>query len=292
MKLTFLGTGTSHGVPVIACSCKVCKSKNHKNKRNRSSVFIQTDDNKNFIVDTTPEFRIQCLKYKIKKIDAVFYTHSHADHLHGVDDLRIFSSIQCQNSTKDASALNPPIPVYTNKTCKDDLEYRFPYFFMPVKEGGGHANIALLLAQNQFTLGNTIITPIPLMHGKLETVGWLFSKIDKNDEKNKVSIAYLTDCNFISKESFDLIKSQSGTLKHLIIDGLRIKHHSTHFSFLEAMQAANEIKIAEHVWFTHLTHNSSHKDVIKYIKQNINQFPELKEAKSVLPAFDGLVLKI
>ena len=293
MLLRFLGTGTSHGVPVIACNCKVCKSNNKKNKRNRSSVYIVTDDNKHFVVDTSPEFRLQCIKYKVSHVDAVFLTHSHADHLHGIDDLRIFSSIQSPD-TIDESAKNeskPPITIYTNRKCMEHLEFRFPYLFMPVKEGGGHANIQLFPAETSFNIGDTTITPIPLMHGHLETTGWLFSKWDKN-HKNKESIAYLTDCNYIPQESFDLIKNNSGKLKHLVIDGLRIDKHSTHFSFLEAMEAANIIGCAEQVWFTHMTHKSSHNQVKKYIKEHINQFPALKSAKSVLPAFDGLELKI
>lgn len=293
MILKFLGTGTSHGVPVISCNCKVCKSHNKKNKRNRSSVYIITDDNNHLLVDTSPEFRLQCIKYKVSQIDAVFLTHSHADHLHGIDDLRIFSSIQSPKTIDESAkhASNPPIPIYTNKKCKEDLEFRFPYLFMPVKEGGGHANIQLFPADEQFSLGKTTITPIPLMHGHLETTGWLFSKWDKN-LKSRISIAYLTDCNYICPESFDLIKKECGILKHLIIDGLRIDKHSTHFSFLEAMEAANTIGCAEKVWFTHMTHKSSHTEVKKYIETHIKEFSALQHAKSVLPAYDGLELKI
>lgn len=294
MILKFLGTGTSHGVPVITCNCKVCKSRNKKDKRNRSSIFVTTDDNYSILVDTTPEFRVQCLKYKISKIDTVLLTHSHADHLHGIDDLRSFSSVQVPK-TYDESAKNiekPSIPIYTNEKCKKDLEFRLPYLFMPVKEGGGHAKIQLRPATEPFTVGKTIITPIPMMHGHLETTGWVLTKVTVSNDGSQVktSVAYLTDCNYISPESIELIRSASGNLKHLIIDGLRIEKHSTHFSFLEAMEAADTIGTAEKVWFTHMTHRSSHKEVIKYIKKNLNQFPNLKKAKSVLPAYDGLEL--
>lgn len=290
MYLTFLGTGTSHGVPVIACNCAVCKSKDKKNKRYRSSVYIKTDDDKDFIVDTSPEFRLQCINNNITHIDAIFLTHSHADHLHGIDDLRIFSSIQSPKTMQEKNLKEtPPIPIYTNKKCSDDLTFRFPYLFRPVKEGGGHANIELHSVSNSFQIGTTKVTPIPMMHGHLETTGWLFTTTIEHITK---SVAYLTDCSFISEESFQLIKDNCGALTHLIIDGLRIEPHSTHFCFLQAMEAAEKIGIAKHIWFTHLTHKSSHNQIIKYIDENIKNFPNLMKAESVLPAYDGLTLKI
>ena len=293
MKLTFLGTGTSHGVPVIACKCKVCRSLSKKDKRNRCSVYIQTDDDKYILIDIGPEFRIQALKYKVNKVDAVLLTHSHADHFHGIDDLRIFSAEMFKVPENKASLKQynaPPIPIYTNKATLDDLHYRFAYFFMPVKQGGGVAKIELKQAEKSFDIGNTQIIPVPMMHGNLETVGWLL--IQKSQDGTKHSIAYLTDCNYISEESFKLINENCGTLEQLIIDGLRIKEHSTHFSFLQAMEAAQKLH-PKKVWFTHLTHQSSHRQVIRYIKQHKKDFPDLFNcAKSVLPAYDGLVLKI
>ena len=291
MELTFLGTGTSHGVPVIGCDCEVCTSKDPKNRRYRCSSLVTTDEGSNILIDISPEFRLQAIENKIKHIDAVLITHSHADHLHGIDDLRIFSSVRPPHdkaSNKKAKEFfNPAIPVYTNYETKKDIRIRFAYLFMSVKEGGGHAKIDLKSVSSRFDYKDVKITPVPLMHGHLETTGWIIS-----GKKGK-SIAYLTDCNHIGKKSFDLINKTAqkyGRIEHLVIDGLRIKPHSTHFSFLEAMEAADKIQ-AKHVWLIHLTHALAHDDVIKYIKENLNKFPNLKNAESVLPAYDGLKIE-
>jgi len=289
MKLTFLGTGTSHGVPVIGCDCKVCKSTDKKNNRYRSSVLITTNENKNILIDIGPEFRIQALENHIKHIDTVLLTHSHADHLHGIDDLRIFSCVLSKRP-ENASAKKydaPPIPIYTNKRTVKDIELRFSYFFKSVTEGGGHAKVELKEAESQFSSDGITITTIPMMHGSLETTGWLLTQTEKDGTKS--SIAYLTDCSYISDESIALIKNNCGNLKHLVIDGLRVKEHSTHFSFLQAMEAAEKIG-GEQVWLTHLTHMHSHDEVTDYIKQNLHSFPGLSKCKSVLPAYDKLEL--
>ncbi|MCQ2575559.1 MAG: MBL fold metallo-hydrolase [Treponema sp.] len=288
MKLTFLGTGTSHGVPVIGCDCEVCTSSNPLDKRNRCSVYVEPEDGKKILIDIGPEFRIQAIENKVKKVDALLLTHSHADHLHGIDDLRIFSAdmFKKPDHAKSLEQFNaPPIPVYTNKQTMDDIEVRFAYFFKHSVEGGGHAKVTLNLADQKFTYGATEITPIPMLHGHLETTGWLLTETDSNGEKK--SIAYLTDCSFISEESFELIRKNCGILKHLIIDGLRIKPHSTHFSFEQAMEAAEKLP-AENVWFTHITHQTSHKQVQDYINENLSRFPKL--TRNTKPAYDKLII--
>ncbi len=287
MKLTFLGTGTSHGVPVIACDCAVCKSSDLHDKRTRSSAYIQTDDNKFILIDIGPDFRTQALRENIRQIDAILLTHSHADHLHGIDDLRNFS---CIMSNKPENPQNekydkPPIPIYTNHTAAEHLKHSFGYLFSEHAEGGGHAKISLMEPSAPFKIGSTIVTPIPMMHGSLETTGWLLS--EQADSLEQKSIAYLTDCNYISDDSIKLIQKQAGKLVHLIIDGLRIKEHSTHFNFLQALEASSKIG-AEHIWFTHLTHNSSHDETAAYIAEHRAEFPGLASAKSILPAYDGL----
>lgn len=292
MKLTFLGTGTSHGVPVIACDCKVCKSTDPHNRRYRSSAlltFTDSTDNKtkNLLIDIGPEFRLQALENNIKQIDGVLLTHSHADHLHGIDDLRIFSCVMSKKpENPNHEKYNaPPIKIYTNLNTKEDISFRFSYLFNEVTEGGGHAKIEPIAVNKTFTIGSLKITPIPMMHGHLPTVGWVFTE-------GSHSIAYLTDCNYISDDSIALIKNaagildkqnQKGTLDHLIIDGLRQKPHSTHFNFDEALQTAEKIG-GKQVWLTHLTHSHSHAETDEYIQSHTKM--------NAHPAYDKLVLEV
>jgi len=286
MKLVFLGTGTSHGIPVIGCNCKVCTSTDSKNKRYRCSAYITASDNNRILIDCGPEFRLQAIENHIDKVDAMLLTHSHADHLHGIDDLRIFSSNFWHTPTNPQALeqlKRPPIPIYTNQHTKKDVENRFDYIFRPVVQGGGVAKITLNVPETTFNIGTTEVTPIPMMHGNLQTTGWLLSETTSG---KKSSIAYLTDLNYLSDASIQLIKEKSGTLVHLVIDGLRIKEHSTHFTVLEALQCAAKIG-AENIWLTHLTHLSSHQEIIDYINQQLPDIPELKNCKNVLPAYDG-----
>ncbi len=298
MKLTFLGTGTSHGVPVIACDCAVCKSTDPHNKRTRSAVFIQTEDNKHILIDIGPDFRTQALRENIREIDTVLLTHSHADHLFGIDDLRNFSCIMSKKpeNPQNEKYDRPPIPFYTNHSAAEHLKHSFGYLFSEKAEGGGHAKISLneITDVPEIKIGNTTITPVPMMHGSLETTGWVLSEKLDSEPGTVRSIAYLTDCNYISEESIQLIHravagSEGGRLTHLIIDGLRIKEHSTHFNFLQALEVSGKIG-ADHIWFTHLTHNTSHDDTSTYLNEHRAEFAGLETAKSVEPAYDGLVL--
>ena len=311
MKLTFLGTGTSHGVPVIACNCTVCKSTDPHNRRGRSSAYVQTQDadgnSKFLLIDIGPDFREQAIRENIQKIDAVLLTHAHADHLFGIDDLRSFSCIMSNkpDNPQNEKYNNPPIPIYTNKTATGIVRQSFGYLFSEIADGGGHAKIKLIESTSQFSIGQTTITPVPMMHGHMETTGWLLTENssgntagDTTDDTTEGprSIAYLTDCNFISEESIELIHKnchpeQGGRLVHLVIDGLRIKEHSTHFNFLQALEAASKIG-GEHIWFTHLTHNSSHEETAAYLAEHRAEFPGLATALSILPAYDGLVIEV
>ena len=295
MKLLLLGTGTSHGIPVIGCDCAVCKSMDKQDKRFRAAAFFTTDAGTNILIDVGPDFRMQALEHKINKVDMVLLTHSHADHLHGLDDLRVFSCDMWKKPDNPAALKQftaPAIPIYTNDATIRDLTYRFAYFFIPVKEGGGHAKVELKEAKKPFVVDEVTITPIPMMHGHLETVGWLFTKTGEDGKKH--SIAYLTDCNFISDEAIDLLKKQAGldeggALEELVIDGLRIKPHSTHFSVLESMQAADKIGV-KNMYITHMTHNSSHVEYTDYMREHQKEFANITGVAA--PAYDGLELEI
>lgn len=297
MKMTILGSGTSHGVPVIACKCKVCTSVDSRDKRMRASALVQSAD-ASIVIDTGPEFRMQALRCGLEKLDAVLVTHSHADHLNGLDDVRIFSH------TKSVDPSNPDaketegegLPVYANAWTIRDTKNRFDYIFMPVKEGGGKPKILLedtaaFSAENPIRTKSICAIPIPIMHGHLECNGYLLYEDAPLQERK--SIAYLTDCSSIPQETFDVIAKNAGTLEHLVIDGLREKPHSTHFSFEQALEAAN-ILSPRHTWLTHITHNKSHTEINEYVLTLLEKFPALsaivKSGGSVEAAYDGLEL--
>lgn len=288
MKLTFLGTGTSHGIPVIACDCPVCQSSDEHDKRLRTSVLI-SDKDTNILIDCGPEFRIQALKFNIKKIDSVLLTHSHADHLHGIDDLRVFACLRSKDDPKKMTM--EPLNIYANSSTIKDFKFRFDYLFKPVLQGGGRALVKLnntseYSPDNPLKIGSMKIFPVPMLHGTLKTNGYVVRKGNK-------TFAYLTDVNKMPGSSIKLLQS-IGKIDHLVIDGLRIRPHSTHFSFAEALEVADKIN-ARHTWLTHLCHETSHQDCIKWINEHISQYPALvktqKKGGTVSPAFDGLILE-
>ena len=182
MRLTVLGCGTSTGVPLIHCPCSVCRSRNPKNNRLRASVWVQTGD-KSFLIDTSTDLRQQALRAKISRVDAVLYTHPHADHIHGIDELRSFNYIQ-----------KAKIPVYGNAWTCEELESKFPYIFKPGPTiGGGAPQLILHRFETQSEtldiLGEPVV-PISLLHGKKECVGYRFNSLVG-------SLAYVTDCSEI-----------------------------------------------------------------------------------------------
>lgn len=296
MKMILTGTGTSHGIPVIGCGCNVCRSSDPRNNRLRCSAFLESPVN--ILVDVGPEFRIQALKYKINKIDAVFITHSHADHLHGIDDLRVFSHTKAldpahpDNKETEGEGLR----IYTTTHAEHDIRHRFDYIFTPMKEGGGKPKIQIMSAENiseknPLFINGIEILPVMLKHGHLDDLGLLFSEEGKDGKKH--SIAYLTDCSFVPENSIELVKNNSGILEHLVIDGLRLEPHSTHFSFEQALEAAQKMN-PRNVYLTHITHNMSHVQIEDYVKSILWKFPLLKKKAEngfyIGPAYDGLEL--
>lgn len=319
MKMTLLGTGTSHGIPCIACHCHVCTSKDSRDTRFRCSAYV-TNRNKNgtethLQIDTGPEFRLQCIKYGIEAIDAVLLTHSHADHLHGLDDIRVFSHTlgsdkieELKNNPENAgippkmleiSANKKGINLYANRQTIHDVKSRFEYIFKTNTQiGGGKPKLNLVdcteIEKNPpKEFGDLTVTPIPLKHGELDDCGWLISC--KNEKDGKIhSIAYLTDTSFVPPESIRLLKEKGGVIEHCVIDGLRVKPHSTHFGFRQAMDVAEQIK-PRNTWFIHICHLMTHVEIQEYAKSQLSDYPNLmeivKNGGSVGPAYDGLVLE-
>ena len=306
MKMTLMGTGTSHGVPVIACDCEVCKSTDSHDKRLRCSALLEHEDKK-FLIDVGPDFREQALKFDIRHLDAVFITHSHADHLHGIDDLRIFSHKNSNAMMKDTIIRNKypetdgaGLPIYSSERTNCYIHERFPYIFVTHDKGGGIPKLDLIsidknTADSPLIFGEgesrIEVVQIPMMHGNHHTNGYVFSRPCKDGIKK--SIAYLTDCNFIPEESISQVTKAGGQIQHLVIDALREKEHSSHCNFLQALAYAEQIG-ARHTWFTHLTHNKKHEQIQEYIDTHLAEFPALSkivsEGGSVSPSYDGLAL--
>lgn len=288
--MILMGTGTSHGIPVIGCDCAVCRSEHEKDKRLRCSAFIEDlncSSATNILIDAGPEFRIQALKYGIKRLDGVLLTHSHADHCHGIDDLRAFSHI------KPGETIGAPLPIYANSNTIEDLRFRFSYMFKEVTQGGGVPNLDLIEAdsfsgENPLVIGGVRIIPVPMKHGVLDVFGWILKDV------KDCSIVYLTDCSSMADSSIDTIKKYGGNIIHAVVDGLRERPHSTHCNFDEALSYADRIGAA-HTWLTHFCHDFFHADIQQYIDKNLGKYANLRKivsfGGSVAPAYDGIVLE-
>ncbi|MBQ4331915.1 MAG: MBL fold metallo-hydrolase [Spirochaetaceae bacterium] len=303
MRFEFLGTGTSHGIPVIGCNCDCCRSSDSRDKRFRSSVWITEGDvcspSTSILIDMGPDFRSQALKSSINRLDALLLTHGHADHLNGLDDIRIFSHTASHAPSSAGKVRVYPetkgegLPVYGNKWTLQDVHQRFSYIFVPVAEGGGKPKLKTIDCKiyhedNPLVIGGLSIIPVPLLHGHLETSGWLIFKNYRME--GEIGIAYLTDCNQIPDASLELLKGFKSSLQHLVIDGLRVAPHSTHFAFSEALAMAMQIGARQN-WLTHLCHDMTHTQAQEYLKNGISSDSRACGFHCE-PAYDGLVLTI
>ncbi|HEY5652843.1 MAG TPA: MBL fold metallo-hydrolase [Pontiella sp.] len=236
MNFTFLGTGTSHGIPMIGCSCKVCKSADVKNKRRRCSLYVITEG-QHLIFDTPPDFRDQVLSFGVDRLDAVFLTHPHADHIFGFDDVRRFSTLQEQH-----------IPVYGSPETIRLMRKKFDY----VDKGYNFESVPRVCFYEQVesvSVGSVIITPLPVSHGKDLIYGFLV-------EGDKKRLGYIPDCNHIPPETLKLLHN----MDIMILDGLRPTEHPTHFNIEQCVEQLQHIR-AKQSFITHLTHNSEHHEL-------------------------------
>ena len=254
MKITFLGTGTSQGIPVIGSDHPVSFSKDTRDKRLRSSIMIEHEDF-NFVIDCGPDFRQQMLRTNCKKLDAIIFTHEHADHTTGIDDVRPFFFRQGK------------IPIYIHKRVLDSLHERFAYIFDPKKKypGAPDFEVNIISKENDFEVLGLNITPVESAHLKLPVLGYRIK-----------NFAYLTDVKTISDIELEKLKE----LDILVINALRYEPHPSHLNIEEALEIIDIIK-PKKTYFTHISHNMGfHEEVC-------NDLPE-----HVTLAYDGLVLEV
>jgi phosphoribosyl 1,2-cyclic phosphate phosphodiesterase len=225
-----LGSGTSTGVPVIGCTCAVCTSPSPRNRRLRPGLKLELPDG-TVLVDTPTDLREQALRFGLERVDAVVYTHAHADHVFGLDDLRIFNFRQRR-----------AIPCYGNATAIAALRRIFAYAFEEGQEGGGKPRLELHEIDGPFELGGARFQPVPVFHGDLPVLGY---RLD--------GFAYVTDCSFIPEASKELLRG----LDVLVLDALRYRPHPTHFTVQEAIEVAAELGAGRTV-LTHIAHEIDH----------------------------------
>lgn len=253
-RVTVLGSGTSHGVPMIGCSCAVCRSADPRDRRTRPSIYLDVEQGPKLLVDTSTDLRQQALAQGVQRVDAILFTHSHADHVMGLDDSRRFSQMQ-----KGA------IPCYGDRVTVAALRKSFYYVFDPgTEKGGGLPQIDLRTIDGPFAIDGVAIQPIPLMHGARPILGFRFG-----------DFAYLTDTNHVPDQAWPLLLG----VKTLILDALRHRPHPTHFTVAEALAAAERIK-PQRTYFTHICHDLPHEAT----NQSLPSGVEL--------AYDGLAFDI
>lgn len=256
MKITFLGTGTSHGIPVIGCECAVCQSEDPKNHRTRPSIVITIGD-QNILVDTSPELRLQAIRCGIKRVDAILFTHIHADHIFGLDDVRVYSDVQ-----------NTVIPCYGSSATLNRICATFDYAF----KQQANSQVRFLVPQltpveihGPFQLCGVEVIPIDLLHGKMHVLGFRIG-----------NFAYATDCNVIPQTSIDLLRD----LDLLVLDALRWEpSHLSHFTIPEALGIVRELK-PKQTYFTHMTHDVEHRSTNDRLPKHVQL------------AYDGLIVEV
>ena len=252
-KLTILGAGSSSGTPVVGCKCDTCMSKNTRNKRTRCSSILHMQDGRNILIDATPDLRLQSLRENIQSVDAVLFTHHHADHCHGIDDLKVF----CQKN-------KIRIPLYGSKFVMDQMVHKFDYAMEDTKQFWGKPVLEPIAVSRPFKLFGQTVTPIPVYHGKTLIYGYRVG-----------NLVYLTDVSAVPDKSMKLLDS----IDTLIVSCLRYEPHYTHFNFDQSVEFAKSIN-ARQTYFIHMTHDIEYDDIQ-------NKLPE-----GIYAGYDGLKLSI
>ncbi|MFT3991750.1 MAG: MBL fold metallo-hydrolase [Luteolibacter sp.] len=256
--ITFLGTGTSVGVPVIGCDCRVCRSDDPRDKRTRSSILVRAGE-LTVLVDSGTDLRAQALRENLREIDAVIYTHAHLDHVAGFDELRAF----CWRRTE-------PLPMYATASCLATLQTMFGWAFAPENVHKGYIKPGPVVIDGPFRIGELKITPLPVEHGgSVETIGFRF------EYPGAKTVAYIPDVKSIPGGTLALLKN----IEVLIIDALRPQPHPTHFSVSDALDTAKTSGAGE-AWLTHLGHDNEHAELEESLPGNVHV------------AWDGLKLSL
>ena len=253
MRVTVLGSGTSHGIPSVGCACAVCASPDPRDRRSRCALVIQWQG-RTLLVDTPPELRQQVIRSQVRRVDALLFTHSHADHIFGLDDVRRFNEMQ-----------SGELPVFAGETTLRDLERSFRYVFVPTQLGGGKPRLALTpITGDRLEWDGISVEAIPVFHGELEILAFRCGPF-----------AYVTDASRIPPESLERLRG----LDTLILGALRWEPHPTHFTIDQALEVVSELA-PRRTFFTHLSHTVPHAET------------ERRLPSGVRLAYDGLILDL
>lgn len=253
MRVTVLGSGTSHGIPAIGCGCPVCASPDPRDHRTRCAITVEWHG-KTVLVDTPPELRLQVIRSHVRRVDVILFTHSHADHVFGMDDVRRYNELQ-----------GGELPVFGTEETLEDLRRAYRYAFIETQAGGGKPKLALKsLPPDRLDWEGLAIEVIPIFHGVVAVMAFRFR-----------DFAYVTDTNRIPQESMDRLRG----LDTLILDGLRPNPHPTHFCIDEAVAVAKELR-PRRTFLTHLAHNVPHAETERGLPPGIRL------------AYDGLILQV
>jgi phosphoribosyl 1,2-cyclic phosphate phosphodiesterase len=254
VRVTFLGTGTSHGVPMIGCECAVCRSTDPRDRRFRTSIYLEMDDGLRVLVDATPDLRSQALQHDVRRVDAILLTHAHADHVMGLDEVRRFNALS-----------GAAMPLYGQAASLDAVRRMFAYIFdEDAPRGGGRPAILLYPIGGAFCLGRQEVVPVPLPHGPWTVLGFRIGRF-----------AYLTDCNRMPDEAMERLAG----VEDVVIDALRHRPHPTHFTVAQAVAASRRLG-ARRTWLTHIAHDLGHAETVAALPSGVTL------------AHDGLVVDV
>ncbi len=253
LTITFLGTGTSSGVPMIACDCDVCTSTDFKDNRLRTSILVESSKT-TIVIDTTPDFRYQMLRAKVKRLDAVLFTHPHKDHIAGLDDVRAYNFFQGR-----------PVDIYANSLTEEAIKREFAYAFSDKKYPGVPDIELNTITMDPFTIGDIYIIPIIVWHLKMPVLAFRFGKF-----------TYITDANRIDESE----KEKSRGSEVIVLNALRQKQHISHYSLDEAIEVVQSLQIPK-AYFIHLSHQmGKHKEIEEKLPSGIHL------------AYDGLKIQV